>query len=88
MYCTLFSETQLILTLANEAHQLLENHSQVCKVLNLLSDKIIKDGNEPFSFKLHYLCYVIKECVSTTSTDALLKRLERVIVYCNEVLTV
>ena len=54
---------------------LVESHSQVCKVLGILCDKTIKDEKEPFSLKLHYLSYTIKETWKADSIEALLKRL-------------
>ena len=46
----------------------------ICKVLDLMCEKAIKNEKEPFSLKLHYLSYSLKEFSKYDEKEPLLKR--------------
>ena len=52
---------QIIQKLRATVHLLSEGYA-VSKVLSLVSEKLLRDGQELLSLKMHYLAYVVRRC--------------------------
>ena len=59
------STAQVTLTLQSSCAQLLTAHSSVCRVLQLLREKMEKEQKEPQALKMHCLSFVVERCAKS-----------------------
>ena len=41
--------------------------------MDILCEKAMKNDNEPFSLKLHYLAYILRHCSEAESIESVIK---------------
>jgi hypothetical protein len=64
----------LLLILQSHDSLLIQSHSQVCNVLDIVCSKVLRQDNEGLSLKLHLLRYVIRQSIEAEDgTNTLIK---------------
>ena len=66
---------QLLLLVQSLTPPLVDHAHMICNVLDIMCNKAMKQGKEPFGLKLHYLSFALKEFGKYDSSNPQLKKL-------------